>query len=310
MMEQWLPLGPVAIISAFNFPVAVWAWNAALALVCGDSTIWKPSEKTPLTALATQALFERAAKRFGSAPANLSQIVLGVREAGEALARDHRIPVVSATGSTAMGRALAPVVAARFGRSILELGGNNAHDRVPVREARTRRARDPVRSRRHGRPALHAACAVSSCMTASTTRSCPALKTAYARLPIGDPLADGTLVGPLIDGHAFENMERALADAKDEGGTITRRRTRAGRQISQCVLRAARHRRNAGPVGNRAPRNLRADPLCDALLAISTTRSRSTTPCRRACRPASSRRTCRKPRNSSRRRARIAASPM
>src|SRR5580658_2852080 len=125
MMEQWLPAGPVAIISAFNFPVAVWAWNAALALVCGDSTIWKPSEKTPLTALATHALFERAVKRFGSAPANLSQLVLGVREAGEALARDSRIPVVSATGSTAMGRALAPVVAARFGRSILELGGNN-----------------------------------------------------------------------------------------------------------------------------------------------------------------------------------------
>src|SRR6201995_4351752 len=126
MMETWHPAGPVAVISAFNFPVAVWCWNAALALVCGDSVIWKPSEKTPLTALATQALFERAVKRFGDAPAHLSQIVLGLRDAGEALAKDGRIPVVSATGSTRMGRELAPVVAARFGKTILEVGGNNA----------------------------------------------------------------------------------------------------------------------------------------------------------------------------------------
>ena len=122
MMEQWHPIGPVAIISAFNFPVAVWSWNAALALVCGDSVLWKPSEKTPLTALATQALFERAAKKFGDAPEHLSQLVLGLREAGEALARSPRIPVVSATGSTRMGKALAPVVAERLGRSLLELG--------------------------------------------------------------------------------------------------------------------------------------------------------------------------------------------
>jgi aldehyde dehydrogenase (NAD+) len=126
MMESWHPAGPVAVISAFNFPVAVWAWNAALAFVCGDSVIWKPSEKTPLTALACQALFARAAKRFGDAPVALSQIVLGGRETGELLAKDSRIAVVSATGSTRMGRELAPVVAARFGKTILELGGNNA----------------------------------------------------------------------------------------------------------------------------------------------------------------------------------------
>src|ERR1700754_31315 len=126
MMETWHPAGPVAVISAFNFPVAVWAWNACLALVCGDSVLWKPSEKTPLTALACQALFERAAKKFGAAPAHLSQVVLGLRDAGEALAKDARIPAVSATGSTRMGRELAPVVAGRFGKSILELGGNNA----------------------------------------------------------------------------------------------------------------------------------------------------------------------------------------
>ncbi|MBJ7416082.1 MAG: aldehyde dehydrogenase family protein, partial [Niveispirillum sp.] len=126
MVETWQPLGPVAIITAFNFPVAVWAWNAALALVCGDPVIWKPSEKTPLTALATQALFEKALARFGDAPAGLSQLLFGLRDVGEQIAADPRVPLVSATGSTRMGREVAPVVAKRFGRSILELGGNNA----------------------------------------------------------------------------------------------------------------------------------------------------------------------------------------
>ena len=126
MMETWHPLGVVGVISAFNFPVAVWAWNAALALVCGDPVIWKPSEKTPLTALATHAVLERALARFEDAPDGLCAVVLGGRDAGERLARDPRIPLVSATGSTRMGRAVAPMVAERFGRSILELGGNNA----------------------------------------------------------------------------------------------------------------------------------------------------------------------------------------
>src|SRR5580704_6690718 len=185
MMEQWLPTGPVAIISAFNFPVAVWAWNAALAIVCGDSTIWKPSEKTPLTALAAQALFERAVKRFGAAPAHLSQVVLGVREAGEALARDGRIPVVSATGSTAMGRALGPAVAARFGRSILELGGNNAMIVCPS-------AKLDLASR----AILFSAVGTAGQRCTSLRRLfvhesvydklVPALKTAYARLAVGD----------------------------------------------------------------------------------------------------------------------------
>jgi L-aminoadipate-semialdehyde dehydrogenase len=220
MMEQWHPAGPVAVISAFNFPVAVWAWNAALALVCGDSVIWKPSEKTPLTALATQALFERAAKKFGTAPEGLSQLVLGVRDAGEILARDSRIPVVSATGSTNMGRALAPVVAQRFGRSILELGGNNAMLVCP--SAKMDLALRAI---------LFAAVGTAGQRCTSLRRLfvhesaydkiVPALKTAYARLAVGDPLEPDTLVGPLIDRQAFENMERALVAAKDEGGTIT-----------------------------------------------------------------------------------------
>ena len=219
MMEQWHPAGPVAVISAFNFPVAVWAWNAALALVCGDSVIWKPSEKTPLTALATQSLFERAAAKFGSAPNSLSQLVLGAREAGEALARDGRIPVVSATGSTNMGRALAPVVAQRFGRAILELGGNNAMIVCPSAKLDL-----AVRA------ILFAAVGTAGQRCTSLRRLLvhesiydklvPALKSAYERLAVGDPLHASTLVGPLIDEHAFGNMERALIAAKDEGGKI------------------------------------------------------------------------------------------
>jgi aldehyde dehydrogenase (NAD+) len=220
MMETWHPAGPVAVISAFNFPVAVWAWNAALALVCGDAVVWKPSEKTPLTALATQALFERAVRRFGDAPANLSQIVLGARDVGEALAKDPRLPVVSATGSTRMGRELAPVVAARFGRSILELGGNNAMIVTPSAKLDL-----AVRA------ILFAAVGTAGqrCTTlrrlfvhdSAYDSLVPALKKAYAGLPIGNPLEKGTLVGPLIDKASFEAMERALGLAKQEGGAIS-----------------------------------------------------------------------------------------
>ncbi|MEX1251369.1 MAG: aldehyde dehydrogenase family protein, partial [Hyphomonas sp.] len=126
MMETWHPAGVTAVITAFNFPVAVWAWNAALALVCGNPVIWKPSEKTPLTALAVMQVFRRAVQAFGHSPEGLAACLIGGPGLGAALAADSRIAVVSATGSTRMGRALAPVVAARFGKTILELGGNNA----------------------------------------------------------------------------------------------------------------------------------------------------------------------------------------
>ena len=220
MMETWHPAGPVAIISAFNFPVAVWAWNAALALVCGDSVIWKPSEKTPLTALACQALFERAARRFGDVPADLSQVVLGGRDIGEQLAKDARIPVVSATGSTRMGRELAPIVAGRFAKPILELGGNNAMIVAP--SAKLDLALRAI---------LFAAVGTAGQRCTSLRRLfvhesiydklVSALKAAYGKLAIGDPLAKGTLVGPLIDKAAFDNMERALASAKAEGGQVS-----------------------------------------------------------------------------------------
>ncbi|MGH6877817.1 MAG: aldehyde dehydrogenase family protein, partial [Rhizomicrobium sp.] len=220
MMEQWHPAGPVAIISAFNFPVAVWAWNAALSLVCGDPVIWKPSEKTPFTALATQALFVRAAKRFGDAPSALSQVLPGAREAGEALARDRRIPVVSATGSTAMGRALAPVVAARFGRAILELGGNNAMIVCP--SAKLDLALRAILFGAVGTAGQRCTSLRRLFVHESVYETLvDALKSAYANLAIGDPLVDGTLVGPLIDRRAFEQMQAALATARDEGGRIT-----------------------------------------------------------------------------------------
>src|SRR5262249_37715168 len=125
MMETWHPLSAIGVITAFNFPVAVWSWNAAIALVCGDPVVWKPSEKTPLTALACKALLERAAKQLGGVPDGLLEVVLGARTAGEKLAADPRLRLVSATGSCRMGKALAPVVGARMGRCLLELGGNN-----------------------------------------------------------------------------------------------------------------------------------------------------------------------------------------
>ncbi len=220
MMETWHPAGPVAVISAFNFPVAVWAWNAALAFVCGDSVLWKPSKKTPFTALATQSLFARAVRKFGDAPAALSQIVLATRAAGDVLTKDPRIPVVSATGSTAMGRLLAPAVAERFGRSILELGGNNAMIVCPTAKLELAE-----------RAILFAAVGTAGQRCTSLRRLfihdsiydklVGALKAHYAKLPIGDPLVKSTLVGPLIDREAFEAMEKALAAARAEGGMIT-----------------------------------------------------------------------------------------
>jgi aldehyde dehydrogenase (NAD+) len=219
MRETWQPLGPVAVISAFNFPVAVWAWNAALALVCGDPVIWKPSEKTPLTALATHAVAERALARFGDAPDGLLQVVTGGREVGEALAADPRIPLVSATGSTRMGRAVAQSVAGRLGRSLLELGGNNAMIVTPSADLDM-----AVRA--------IAFSAVGTCGQRCTTLRrllvhediaealIARLAKAYATLPIGDPREDGVLVGPLIDDEAATAFDTALAQAVAQGGAI------------------------------------------------------------------------------------------
>ncbi len=219
MMETWHPIGPVGIISAFNFPVAVWAWNAALALVCGDSLLWKPSEKTLLSALAAHRLLENALARFGDAPKGLSSLIVGNRKVGAALLDDPRVPVISATGSTAMGRVVGPRVAARFGRSILELGGNNAIIVTPSADLEMAR-----------RAILFGAVGTCGQRCTSTRRIfvhssvydrlVPSLKTAYDRVRIGNPLDPDTLVGPLIDGRAFEAMEQALQQARDHGARI------------------------------------------------------------------------------------------
>jgi len=219
MMETWHPLGVVGVISAFNFPAAVWSWNFALAIVCGDSVVWKPSEKTPLTAIACQALFERAARRFGDAPASLSQVIQGRREVGEALVDDPRVALLSATGSTRMGREVAPRVARRFGRSLLELGGNNAVIVTPSADLDL-----AVR----GILFAAAGTAGQRCTTTrrlivhSSVRAAlvARLKKAYAGLPIGNPLHEGTLVGPLVDAAAFDAMQSALRSAAQEGGVV------------------------------------------------------------------------------------------
>ena len=219
MMETWHPVGPVGIISAFNFPVAVWAWNAALAVVCGDSVIWKPSEKTPLTALATQKLFERAVAKFGDAPKGLSQVIQGLRTVGELLAADKRVPLISATGSTRMGKALAPVVAARLGRTILELGGNNAMIVAPSADLKLAERAitfSAVGTAGQRCTSLRRVIAHESVRSQLVAR----LKTIYGAIKIGNPLEAGTLVGPLIDAQAFDGMQNALVAAKAQGGKV------------------------------------------------------------------------------------------
>lgn len=240
MRESWQPLGPVAVITAFNFPVAVWAWNAALALVCGDPVIWKPSEKTSLVALAVQAVFQRAVARFGAeAPDGLNQVLIGGAEVGQALARDPRIPLVSATGSTRMGKAVAVDVAGRLGRSLLELGGNNAM--IVTETADLDMAVRAI-----------AFSAVGTCGQRCTTLRrlfvhedvaeglLARLKAAYETLPVGDPREAGTLVGPLIDDAAVDAVEAALKQAVAEGGEVItggQRLDRDGAYVRPAIVR-------------------------------------------------------------------------
>ncbi|MCV6603546.1 MAG: aldehyde dehydrogenase family protein [Cohaesibacter sp.] len=219
MMETWHPMGVCGVISAFNFPVAVWSWNTCLALVCGDSVVWKPSEKTPLTALACEAILNKALKRFEHAPEGLHQLVIGGPDAGQALVDHPLAPIISATGSTRMGAIVGPRVASRFGRSILELGGNNAMVVAPSADLDM---------------AVRAICfsAVGTAGQRCTTlrrviahesiadELIARLKKAYASLPVGSPLDDGTLIGPLIDEPSFEAMQASIKQAQAEGGTI------------------------------------------------------------------------------------------
>ena len=219
MMETWHPLGVVGVISAFNFPVAVWAWNAALAIVCGDPVIWKPSEKTPLTALACQKLFERACDSFAEAPDNLSQIVIGGREVGEALVDHSDVALISATGSTRMGRIVGPKVAQRFGRSLLELGGNNALILAPSADLEL--AEKAILFSAVGTAGQRCTSLRRLIVHKSIKEDVLArLRTAYSSISIGNPLEEDVLVGPLIDGQAGIQMEDALAKASHEGGKV------------------------------------------------------------------------------------------
>lgn len=219
MAETWHPIGPVGVISAFNFPVAVWCWNSALALVCGDSVIWKPSEKTPLTALACQALFDQAAAEVEDVPDGLLQVIIGNADVGEQLVADSRVPVISATGSTAMGRKVAPVVAARFGRSILELGGNNAIIVAPTADLDM-----AVRAILFGAVGTAGQrCTTTRRLLVHTDiydELVPALKKAYQGIRVGDPMQNDTLVGPLIDRAAYDAMQSALDLAMVNGGSV------------------------------------------------------------------------------------------
>jgi aldehyde dehydrogenase (NAD+) len=215
MIEQWHPLGPVLVISAFNFPVAVWAWNAALALVCGDPVIWKPSEKTPLCAEAVMALVRRALDRFGDAPDGLVQLVQGGRDTGEALVDDPRIALVSATGSTAMGRAVGPRVAQRFGRVLLELGGNNAMIVAPSADLEMA-----------SRAILFSAAGTAGQRCTTLRRLIvnesigdelvSRLRELFAQAKVGDPRELGTLIGPLIDEAALDAMRGVLGDEVEQ----------------------------------------------------------------------------------------------
>jgi aldehyde dehydrogenase (NAD+) len=229
MMETWHPLGPCAIISAFNFPVAVWSWNAALALVTGNPVIWKPSEKTPLTALACMKIMDRALKRFGDAPAGLVQLVIGGPAIGEALVTSKDIPVVSATGSTRMGSVVGPKVAARFGRPILELGGNNAMIVAPSADldmAVRAIVFSAVGTAGQRCTSLRRLIAHNSIRAELVAK----LSKAYASLPIGDPRQATTLIGPLVDHGAKDRMTAALTAAKAEGGIV-----HGGQSVSKGV---------------------------------------------------------------------------
>jgi aldehyde dehydrogenase (NAD+) len=219
LSEYWHPLGPVGVISAFNFPVAVWAWNAMLGLVCGDPIVWKPSEKTPLSAIACQALVQRVIEESPDVPPEVCNLVIGAKEVGQTLACSQLLPLVSATGSVPMGRAVAQTVAARLGRTLLELGGNNGMIVTPSADMEL-----AIRS-------IVFAAAGTCGQRCTTLRRLIAhvsiadqlrdrILAVYQRLSIGDPTCGDVLVGPLIDKQAFDAMEAAFATAKKQGGTV------------------------------------------------------------------------------------------
>jgi aldehyde dehydrogenase (NAD+) len=243
MYEQWHPLGVVGIISAFNFPVAVWSWNTALAWVCGDVTVWKPSEKTPLCGIACQNIIAEVFRK-NDVPEGVSNLVIGDARMGELLANDHRIPLVSATGSTRMGKAVGTAVAQRLGRSLLELGGNNAIiitenadlDLAIVGAVFGAVGTAGQRCTTTRRLIIH---------ESKYAEMKQRLTKAYQQLVIGNPLEAGVHVGPLIDKQAVQQYEKAINDAKAEGakvvvegGVFSGSDYASGCYVKPCVLEA------------------------------------------------------------------------
>jgi aldehyde dehydrogenase (NAD+) len=220
MMETWHPLGVLGVITSFNFPVAPWSWNSAVALVAGDPVVWKPSEKTPLTALACQALFRRAAARFGEAPEDLLSVLIGGPEVANAVVDHPQVPVVSATGSTQMGREVGPRLARRFARPILELGGNNAAIVCPSADLAL--ARQAIAFGAMGTAGQRCTTQRRLIVHEDVYEDLmPGLRRAYETVTIGNPLTTDALVGPLINARAYEAMQAALERARADGGRVT-----------------------------------------------------------------------------------------
>ncbi len=238
MIEQWQPLGPIGVISAFNFPVAVWAWNAIIAAVCGDTIVWKPSPRTPLTAIAVAGIVQSIARENGCE--GVFNLVVGGVDLGERMIADPRLPLISATGSCAMGRRVGEVVARRLGRSLLELGGNNAIIITPS-------ASLDLAIRATAFAAVGTAgqrCTTARRLIVHDTlhdQVIERLAAVYQRLPIGDPWDPGTLIGPLISQHAVETMRSALEAAKNQGAEVVvggGRLDRPGYFVTPALVRA------------------------------------------------------------------------
>lgn len=237
MREMWHPLGPVGVISAFNFPVAVWSWNATLALVCGNPVVWKPSEKTPLVAFAAQELLQRTILKFAAAPSGLASLLIGGADIGRALVEDSRVALISATGSSRMGRSVGATVAARFGRSLLELGGNAATIVTPSADIEL-----AVRAIAFGATGTTG----QRCTTMRRLivhediydRVITAVKAAYRKLEVSDPRDARTHLGPLIDPAACEAMQATLSEARAEGGQVFggTRLERPGHYVSPALV--------------------------------------------------------------------------
>ena len=294
MMETWHPLGVVGIISAFNFPVAVWSWNAALALVCGDAVVWKPSEKTPLTALATQAIFDRAAKKFGGVPKGLATLLIGDATVGQQLVDSPLIPLVSATGSTAMGRAVAPTPRRPLRQSHPRTRRQQRSHRRPHRRPRPNPSRHRLLRHGHRRPALHHAPPPHRPRFVYDTLI-PQLKKVYASVVVGDPREPSTLVGPLIDERSYNAMQKSLTEAKTSGATITGGDRVPPKKTAKTTPKKHRKPSTSAPPSSKSPlkptsSNARPSPPSSTSSNTKTSPkpSLSTTTSRRASPPASS----------------------